>query len=368
MKEKNKTVPFLDLRITNTEDRQKLLNVIEKVMTHGRFIMGPEVELLEEKIAAYIDMPYAICVNSGTDALYLALRSVGVGPGDEVITTALSWIATANAIALCGATPVFADISDDLNIDPASVASLITKKTKAIMPVHYTGKVCDMYSLNDIANRYDITVIEDASQAFGASLYGKRAGSYGDLSCFSLNPMKVFGALGEAGVILTRSSALQQRLISLRYNGMENREVCHEPSLNGRIDTLQAAILLVRLDSVETTIEKRNAIAQIYNNAISEYVITPCIMKDERHAFYTYTIQTDDRKKLIQYLEEAGIEVKIRDSILMPNQPAYKTEIHGKLTNSERIINRLLSIPIHEKMTEKDAVYVTNSIIDFFRS
>src|SRR5437588_362164 len=176
-----KKVPFLDLRITDDEERQELLTAVENLFRHGRIILGPEVQELESQIAARFGRKYAVGVNSGTDALYLGLKSLGIGPGDEVITTVLSWIATTNAIALTGATPVFADIGDDLNVDPASVRKLITPRTKALMPVHYTGKVCQMSALMQIAEDNELLVIEDASQAFDARYQGHLAGSFGDI-------------------------------------------------------------------------------------------------------------------------------------------------------------------------------------------
>lgn len=250
-------VPFLDLRITDDKEKAELLGAIGNVFSHGRIVLGPEVKEFEEHMARYCGRRFAIGVNSGTDALYLALRAAGIGAGDEVITTSLSWIATANAIALTGATVVFADIQEDLNIDPVSIKKLITKKTKAIVPVHYTGKVCRMDEIMALARDHQLSVVEDASQAFGASNNGRKAGSFGALAAFSMNAMKVFASCGEAGAIVLDDEKMYHRLAALRYNGTVNREECIDVSLNGRIDTIQAAVLLKRLPRVDGIITRR---------------------------------------------------------------------------------------------------------------
>src|SRR5438093_3143193 len=191
-------IPFLDLRVTDDAERQELLGAVDTVLRHGRMVMGPEMQEFERQVAARVGRRFAVAVNSGTDALFLGLKALDIGPGDEVITTSLSWIATANAIALNGATPVFADIRDDLNIDPNSVRRLVTPRTKAILPVHYTGKVCEMSPLITLAAEHRLHLVDDGSQSFDARHQGRCSGSFGVLGCISLNPMKVFSACGEA--------------------------------------------------------------------------------------------------------------------------------------------------------------------------
>lgn len=361
-----KRIPFLDLRIIDDEERRDLLNSIETVFQHGMFVIGPEVLQFEEQLASLVGRQCAIGVNSGTDALFLALKSIGIRTGDEVITTSLSWIATANAIALTGATPVFADIRSDLNIDPESVEELITSRTKAIIPVHYTGKVCQMDSLMRIANDHGIIIIEDASQAFGATYKNHKAGSFGTIGCFSMNPMKVFGALGEAGAIVTDKGDLYTKLIALRYNGTVNKEVCIEPSINGRLDTLQAAILLQRLKNVEMVIRKRRNNATYYNKRLKEIVEIPIEAEYENDVYYTYTVKTEDRDNLKAYLEEKGVETKIQHPYLMPEQPAYNTDVKGRYENAKRLVKRILCLPIHEKLSEEDLDYVVKNVRSFF--
>lgn len=361
-----KRVPFLDLRIDDKPDREDLLAAVDTVFCHGRFIIGPEVPEVEKQVAASCGRKYAVGVNSGTDALFLGLKSVGIGPGDEVITTALSWISTANAIALTGATPVFADVRDDLNIDPAGVKKLISPRTKAVLPVHYTGKVCQMPALIRIAEEHGLLIIEDAAQAFAARHHGQAAGSFGVVACFSMNPMKVFAACGEAGMVVTDQEDIYHRLVSLRYNGTVDREKCVEVSLNGRLDTLQAAILLKRLPYVEQNIQKRREIAFQYGKQLAELVQVPREAEGEQDVYYTYTIQADRRDELKEFLEARGIETRIQHPYLMPEQPAYRDTARGQFPNAQRLVKRILCIPIHEKLTHADVDYVVACIRDFY--
>lgn len=196
-------VRYLDLSVRDQLHKEQLLAAVDKVLSHGIFILGPEVKEFEKKIADCCGRKYALGLSSGTDALYVALRALGIGPGDEVITTPLSWIATLNAISVAGATPVFADIGPDLNMDPGLIENLITSRTKAVVPVHYTGQMCDMFRICEIAERNHLVVIEDAAQSFSANINGRTAGSFGKISCFSMNPMKVFHSYGEAGAVVT---------------------------------------------------------------------------------------------------------------------------------------------------------------------
>ncbi len=358
-------VPFLDLRIP-MEEKEALLAAIERVFTHGRFILGPEVMELEEKVAKYCGRKFAVGVGSGTEALFLGLKALNIGPGDEVITTSLSWIATTNSIAMTGATPVFADIGDDLNIDPMAIEALITPRTKAIVPVHYTGKVCQMQAILAIAKKHKIRVAEDAAQAFAATLKGKRSGSFGDVACFSMNPMKIFAACGEAGMVMTDEEEIYQRLIPLRYNGTINKERCIATSMNCRLDTIQAAVLLKRFHDVEGLVAKRREVAEFYRHHLSTVVRTPVEREGERDIYYTYQIQTAKRDELKKYLEERGIETKIQHPYLMCQQPLYEKFLRKPVPNAERIVQQILCLPMHEKITQEELEYVAHCVRSFF--
>jgi len=336
------------------------------MLTHGRIVLGPEVQELEQRIAEYCGRRYAVGVGSGTDALFLGLKSLNIGLGDEVITTALSWIATANAIALTGATPVFADIGDDLNINPESVRKLITSKTKAILPVHFTGKICKMPQLMRIAEEYNLFLVEDAAQAFSATLHGRRAGSFGVIACFSMNQMKIFGSCGDAGMIVTDREDIQRKLLALRHNGMVDRTECIAVSLNGRIDTIHAAILLHRLKLVDEIIKKRRKIASWYDERLTGIVELPRQAEGEHDIHFSYQIRTDRRDELMAFLMTNGIETQIQHSILMPHQPAYRVNVRGEFPNAERLVKRILCIPNNEKLSRDDVDYVADTIHNFF--
>lgn len=361
-------VRFLDLSVAEPQ-RVELLAAVERVLTHGKLIIGPEVEELETKLAARVGRRFAVGVGSGTDALYLALRAADIGPGDEVITTSMSWIATANAIALVGATPVFADVRDDLNIDPAGVAGLITPRTRAVLPVHNQGKPCAMDELVELCRRRKLLLIEDCAQAFDAEYRGRKVGGFGDLACLSMNPMKVLAALGEAGMVFTDSSAWRDKLHALRYNGTLNREDCHWPSHNGRLDTIQAAMLLCRLEQLGACLARRREIAEIYGQGLADLTGRLEIPREQpgsRDVYYTYTIRTAKRDELMRHLEAQGVESRVRHPILMPCHAAYRDAARGSWQRAERLVKEILCLPIHEKLTDEQAHYVVRRVREFF--
>jgi len=359
-------VPLLDLRITDADHRAEIHDAVEQVLLHGRFIMGPEHDALEAAVADFCKTPFAVGVGSGSDALYLALRALELAPGDEIITTPLTWVATTNAIVLAGGTPVYADITEDYNIDAEAIEALVTPRTRAILPVHFTGQMCDMDKILDIAGRHDLAVIEDSAQAFGASYKGAPAGSLGTMGCFSMNPMKIMNGFGEAGAITVADSVLRDRLQSLRYAGTINKENCITPSINGRLDTIQAAMLLVNLRRLPAKIEKRQKLAAIYTAALGDVIGVPPLHNDRDHIYYSYTINSDRRDDLIRHLAEDGIETKIQHPILMPDHDAYKGRFKADIPSARQLIDRIVCIPCHEAMTEDDAGIVIDSIKAFY--
>lgn len=361
-------IPYLDLSVSDLKFKDELLHAVDKVLSHGRIILGPEVEDFEEKIAKYCGKKYAVGVNSGTDALYLSLRALDIGPGDEVITTPLSWIATLNSIVLCGATPIFVDIAEDLNINAELIQDALTTKTKALLPVHFTGKMCNMPMIAEISSKHGLFLIEDSAQAFGSKIHGAMAGSFGDISCFSMNPMKNFNAFGETGAIVTDDRQLYEKLISLRYAGTVNKENCHYPSLNCRIDTIQAAMLLVNFNYFEEKIKKRRKIALYYSKELEKTVVCPKVDEGIFHTYYSYTITTPKKDKLKEFLLEKGIETKIQHPILMPYHNAYCSILPKyKLPVAEKLVDQILCIPNHEKMDFEEVEYVVKCIKEFFR-
>ncbi len=360
-------VPFLDLRVSDGDERREMMEAVERVLLHGRILLGPEVDELQEQVARRVGSKYAIGCGSGTDALIIAMRALGIGPGDEVIVPALSFIATANAVALCGGRPVFADLGDDLNIDIGSIEALITPATKAIIPVHWAGRMCDMERLLALAGKHGLLVVEDASQAFDASFRGRKAGTYGIFGCFSMNSMKVFASLGEAGFIVTNDHRLCYKCLSLRYHGLLDREYCTALAQNSRLDTLQAAALLVRLKRLDALIEQRRKNAAYYNGRLGNAVKIPSERPGERHVYYTYTIQCAARDALKQHLEASGIEVKIQHPLLMPQHPFYSKHAKGSWTRAQDLVKRVLCIPANEKLTPEQLTTVADAVLSFRR-
>lgn len=359
-------VPFLDLRVLDPEMKSEMINSISAVLDHGRILLGPEVDKFESQLAAYCGVRHAVGVASGTDALVLGLKALGVSPGDEVITSCLSFVGTANGIAMTGATPVFCDVTEDLLLDPQRLDGLITPRTKVVLPVHFTGRLADITAIDDICRRHGLVLAEDAAPAIGATYMGKRAGSFGKVGCLSINPMKVLNALGEAGAVLTDDDEVRDRLLALRYNGLINREYCHFRSINGRIDTLQAAVLLPRMKRLESIIARRNEIAARYDAEFSKIVVTPSRRSGYRDVYYTYTILTTRRDNLAAFLNERGIETKIQHPQIIPQHPAYCESDLGRYPVATKLTKEILCIPCHEKMDNMQVDYVVRSVLSFF--
>lgn len=360
-------VPYLSLKAANAEYKDEILEAVSKVIDHGQIILGPEVIEFETTMAELCKTSHAAAVGSGSSAVFLSLKALEIGHGDEVIVPALSWIASANAIKETGATPVFADVRDDLNICPKSVESLISKNTKAILPVHFMGKVCDMDSLKELAKKHSLYIIEDSAQSFGASYKGEPAGSFGVMNCFSLNPMKVLAAVGDAGCITTNSEELAEKVRTLRYCGMVGKVESHYVSLNHKIDTIQAAILNVKLKKVSNVILRRREIAAVYNRELQGVVQSPCMINSEEDVFYGYTLLVDNREKFISFMTDNGIETKIQHSPLMPEQKIYKAEKEiSNYPNAKILVEKIINIPNSEVMTDEQVHYVIEKVKEFF--
>lgn len=359
-------VPFLDLRVTNSEERAEILDAVAQVLDHGRIVLGPEVAMFERQIAEYCGRKYCIGVGTGTDALIIGLRALGIKAGDEVITTPLSWLASGSSILLNGATAVFCDIDETLNIDPETIEPLITSRTKAIMPVHFTGAVCQMDKIMAIAKRHKLLVIEDGSQAFGASFRGKPTGSFGDMACISLNAMKVLAGIGDAGIVLTDDTKIAERLDRLRHSGVVDRDYCVELSHNCRMDTVQAAVLLRRLQRLPALLERRRALAARYRETLGGLVDMPIETADFRHVYYTFPIRTSRRDQLKAYLEAAGIETKIQHPVLMNDQQAFQGLVYGESPIAAQLVKQILCLPVSEKVTDEQQDYVIACVKSFF--
>jgi len=365
-------VPIFDLRVTEDKLKEELLSAVGGVLDHGRLILGPEVEAFEAAVAESVSSKYAVGVASGSSAVYLALQAAGIRPGDEVITSPLTWIITYNAIASCGAIPVSVDIREDFNIDPDSIESAITEKTKGIVPIHFTGLMCDMDRICDIAEKNDLVVVEDAAQAFGAEYKGRQAGFFSKAAGFSMNPMKILAGYGEAGAVTTDDPAVNETVRMLRYAGTKSdpekiiTNECYHVSLNHKMDTTQAAMLLVAMKRLPAIVERRTEIARGYTNALKDVVRCPLVADDSKHAYFTYAIQTERRNQLKEFLEKQEIETKIYHLPLASEAPVYQGCKRGETPVAKRVLDNFLSIPCHEKLNDDQIDFVIEKVLAFF--
>ncbi|HDD52634.1 MAG TPA: DegT/DnrJ/EryC1/StrS family aminotransferase [Thermosulfidibacter takaii] len=347
--------------------KKEIDDAVARVLASGRFILGEEVSLLEKEVATYCGAEHGVGVASGTDALHLALRTLDLKPGQEVILPSFTFIATAEAVAYCGATPVFADIDPHtLNLDPNKVEEAITPKTRAILPVHLFGLPAPMRELTELAEMKDLVLVEDAAQAFGASLEDKKVGNLGDLACFSFFPTKNLNAYGDGGMVLTSSEELAQRLRSLRNHGSVERHLHKEVGLNSRLDELQAAILRVKLPHIDWLNAQRRAVAQAYSRALEEVVEVPLEPKGYYHVYHQYTIRTLHRDALLSHLREKGIGCQVYYPLPIHMQEPFKGYPRGPLEETEKAAKEVLSLPIHPFLTPAEVEEVIQTVLSFF--
>lgn len=317
-------IEFIDLKSQYQSIKTEVDRRIHAVLDHGQYIMGPEVKELEEKLAAYTGAKHCITVASGTEALLISLMALGIKPGDEVITTPFSFIATAEVIVLLGAKPVFVDIeSDTCNINAALIESKITNKTKAIMPVSLYGQPADMDEINAIAGKHGLAVIEDAAQSFGATYKGRKSCNLSTIGCTSFFPSKPLGCYGDGGAIFTSDEALAQAMREIRVHGQSKRYVHTRVGVGGRMDTIQCAIVLAKLERFEWEVEQRLKIGARYNELFSGKVKTVTQRSDRTSVFAQYTVLVENRENAQMALKEAGIPTAVHYPVPMHLQPAY---------------------------------------------
>jgi len=363
----NRRIPYVDLAAQYREERAELLAVVERVLAGGSYIGGTEIEALEQEFAKLCETREAVALNSGTDALFLGLRALGIGPGDEVITPPNSFVASTGAIVQVGATPVFVDVQADQNVDPAKVAAAVTKRTRAIMPVHLTGRICDMDPILDIARRHGLAVIEDAAQAIGSRYHGKPSGSFGEIGCFSCHPLKNLNACGDAGFVVTNDAKLAQTIRSLRNHGLAGRDSVDQFGLVSRMDTLQAAILRYRVSRLPSIVERRRKNVALYRKLLHPAAFNPPELPDEFIAYHTFVIQTDRRDELKAHLAANGIETAIHYPVPIHLQPAAARLGYGRgaFPVCERQAGRILTLPIHPWLSESDVAAVAQTTNQF---
>jgi len=363
-------IPYVNFSAQYEEEKDFILACVELVFRIGRFVEGPKIIELEQALAAYAGVNEAVALGSGTDALIFALQVLGIGPGDEVLTAPNSFIASAAAIVLVGARPVFVDVADDMNIDVNLIERAITPRTKAIMPVHLTGRVADMDAICEIAERHGLAIVEDAAQSFGARYRDKLAGTWGAIGCCSTHPLKNMNAAGDAGFVLTNDADMAARMRRLRSHGLINRDVSLEWGRNARMDVLQATLLLERLKRVDDINKRRRRNADLYRRLItSPKVVMPQCRQHEYNIFHTFVVQVDRRDELKQFLHQNGIDSVIHYPIPIHLQEAAKALGHkrGDFPVTERQADSILSLPVHPYLSESEIEQVAAMIDQFYR-
>ncbi|MEN9328008.1 MAG: hypothetical protein RI947_816 [Candidatus Parcubacteria bacterium] len=338
------------------------------VMESGWYILGPKVEEFEKVFAEYIGVPYCIGVANGLEAIQITLMALHIGKGDEVLTVSHSAVATTLAITNVGATPVFVDIDEYYHMDASTLESYITPRTKAIVPVHLYGQALDMDTINEVAKKHNLAVIEDACQAAGAEFHGKKTGSMGVFGCFSFYPTKNLGGYGDGGAITTSSPDLYQKCKMLRNYGQRNRYHHEIQGINSRLDELQAAILLAKLPRLDECNKKRNEFAQIYLKELAgvSQIVLPKLRDNSFHIFHLFVIEAEKRDELMKFLSAEGVQSLIHYPVPIHKQQCYSEYNNVTLKNTEEKVNTILSLPMHPFMEEGEVVKVCDAVKKFY--
>jgi dTDP-4-amino-4,6-dideoxygalactose transaminase len=366
-------VSFVYLDRQWKEERDNLLPLIDKALATGVWIGGNEVDFLEEALKVEFDSRFAITLNSGTDALIFSLAAAGIGRGDEVITVSNSFIATTAAICHIGAIPVFIDVGDDQLMNPTHLKAALSKKTKAILPVHLTGRMCQMDLIIQFAKENKLVVIEDSAQAIGSKFKRNYAGTFGNAGAFSAHPLKNLNAAGDSGFILTDEKKIAEKTQLLRSHGLRDRNLANEFGFVSRMDSIQATVLLYRLKNLGPLVEKRRKLAQVYLQELNTLPVKlpPFDGGGRFDTFHTFVIESEDRDKLSEFLQKRNISTKIHYPTLIHKQKALEHRefrIIGELKNSESQNLRILSLPIHQNISEIELKQVCDSIKEYFRA
>jgi dTDP-4-amino-4,6-dideoxygalactose transaminase len=366
----NMSVPYADLANEAAAVKSSLLSACEQVLLSGRYVLGPQLEAFEKEFAEYCGTRYAVGTSSGTAALLATFRAFNWPKNSEVITVANSFVATSAAVVLAGATPVFVDIGRDGNIDPAAIEGAITDRTRAILPVHLTGRPAKMTDINVIAKRHRLAVIEDAAQSVGASIFGKRVGGHGDAGCFSLNPLKNLHAFGDGGVVTTNDEILYRRLLRERNHGLIDREQCEFFSHNCRLDELQAALVRVQLPMLDRWTDARRQAAFRYNKLLAAFGEVPIENEGEYCVYQTYVLKVDYRDDLQRYLRDNGVEALVHYATTTDRQPASAGFVRARhaLPQTRRHVSRILSLPLYSGITQSQQERVAELVSEFFSS
>ena len=359
---------FIDLKAQYERIRPQVDERIRRVLEHGKYIMGPEVAELEERLAAYVGVKHCIGVASGTDALLIAMMALGVGPGDEVITTPFTFIATGEMIALIGAKPVFVDIDPrTYNLDPALIEPAVTPRTRAILPVSLYGQCADLDAINAVAARHGLPVIEDAAQSFGATYKGRRSCALSTIGCTSFFPSKPLGCYGDGGACFTDDDALAKAMRQIQVHGQDRRY--HHPviGVNGRIDTLQAAVLLAKLEVFEEEVAARGRIGARYSELLRGHVTTPHLAPQCTSVYAQYTVRTPERDSMVESMRAAGVPTAIHYPTPLHMQPAFADLRlgRGSFSAAESAARDVLSLPMHPYLNQGDQDTIATALLAY---
>jgi UDP-2-acetamido-2-deoxy-ribo-hexuluronate aminotransferase len=359
-------IPFVDMAAQQASIKDELDKRLADVLASGKFILGPEVKELEEKLADYVGTKYCITCASGTDALQIALMALNIGAGAEVITTAFTYIATGEVIAQVGATPVFVDIDPvTYNIDPSKIESAITDKTKAIIPVSLYGQCADFDEINAIAEKHNLAVIEDGAQSFGATYKGKRSCGLSTIGCTSFFPTKPLGCYGDGGAIFTDDENLAKAMDQIHRHGQDRRYHHIRMGLNSRLDTLQAAVLLAKMTKFDEEIKRREEVGKRYTSLFKDIkgVKTPTVKDDNTCVYAQYTIVVENRDELQAKLKEKGIPTAVHYPIPLNKQPIFENMSHvGEIPNAEYVAEHVISLPMSAWLKDEDMDYIVATI------
>ena len=358
-------IPYVNLSAQWLSERDELIPIIDKVLASGQYIGGEHVEEFESKAAELCQTKHCIALNSGTDALVFGLAALGLRPGDEVITPPNSFIASTAAIVHLGAKPVFVDVLPDQNIDPDKIAAAITKRTKAIMPVHLTGRMARMDIIASLADRYGIPIIEDAAQAIGSKYQNRPSGQWGKVGCFSTHPLKNLNACGDGGFLVTNDDAVASEIKRIRSHGLRDRNTADRFGYVSRMDAIQAAILNFRIGKLNQVTEKRQKNAALYRELLDRTkVFIPAENLSEYNTYHTFVIQVDHRDRLRNILEKNGVETSIHYPVPIHLQPAAKKYGHsiGDFPMTEIQSKKILTLPIHQYLNKDEITSIANLI------
>lgn len=351
-------IPMLDLKAEYASIKVEIDTALSSVLSSGAFILGPNVSSFEKEFADYIGTKYAVAVASGTDALFLSLKALGIGEGDEVITTPLTFFATAEAISYTGARPVFVDVDPEThNIDASRIEKAVTKKTKALIPVHLWGLPADMEGVMRAAEKHGLKVVEDCAQSAGAGIGAKKTGSFGSAGCFSFFPTKNLGCYGDGGMVTTNDENIYEKLKLFHLHGSKSRGVHEMIGYNSRLDEIQAAILRIKLRRLDTWNAARRSNAEYYTAQFSKLGIKcPAATSGAQHVYHQYTLETDEREKTIENLKAAGVSAFVYYPNPLHLQKAYDGLGYkkGDFPASEKIGERMLSIPVHPFLSQEE--------------